>query len=317
MKKLTQKGFTLIELLVVIAIIGILASMLLPTLAKAKTKANRLKCSGNLGNIAKAFQAYSSAYDGVTPHLDPDNADNSYSIAKGYGGNSAQFRIDSWMQAFEIRGSLVTLSALASPLDPKTIAYQRKSGNGMGGKKYKTFDESKGATNDSSRMMQQSQSYAITLQNDAGVAATMAATTRNLVYRWDGKGTHGPINWNKRWNGNGNGNKDGNDQWQYPIKPMKTQETNNQFRLFGLMTSNHDTASFAGQKYFRAAGEHKNLSMTGFQAGEGNWVTSDGSARQGTESEFAMGLEAAHKVQGEGGSLSRGLCLQVLHPKQP
>ena len=313
----TQKGFTLIELLVVIAIIGILASMLLPTLAKAKTKANRLKCSGNLGNIAKAFQGYSSAYDGLTPHLDPDNARASYAVAKGYGGNSAQFRIDSWMQAFEIRTSLNTLSTLASPLDPKTIAYQRRYGSNMGGKKFQNFAQMRGWTNDRSRVRMQSQSYAITLQSDSAVAATMAATTRNLVYRWNSGGAHGPKNWNKRWNGNATGSGDGNDQWQYPIKPMKHRETNNAYRLFGMMTSNHDTPNFAGQKYFRAAGAHKQLAMTGFQAGEGNWVTSDGSARQGTDSEFAMGLAAAHKVQGEGNSLSRGLCLQVLHPKQP
>ena len=63
----TQLGFTLVELLVVIAIIGILASLLLPALGKAKTRANRVKCTSNLKQIATALKAFAGEHDNRMP----------------------------------------------------------------------------------------------------------------------------------------------------------------------------------------------------------------------------------------------------------
>lgn len=62
-----SKGFTLIELLVVIAIIGILSAMLLPALAKAKSKALSVQCISNMKQLNVALELYASDHQSEYP----------------------------------------------------------------------------------------------------------------------------------------------------------------------------------------------------------------------------------------------------------
>ncbi|MCD4825184.1 MAG: type II secretion system GspH family protein [Phycisphaerae bacterium] len=62
-----SRGFTLIELLVVIAIISLLASILLPSLNRARDLTKRTVCAANQRHVTLAYTSYASEYNSYVP----------------------------------------------------------------------------------------------------------------------------------------------------------------------------------------------------------------------------------------------------------
>ena len=282
------------------------AILLLPILAKAKNKANRMKCANNLATIGKAYHAMSGDIDGDTPHLygalsGPDG--NKLAQALGYDSLDDPYDTTRWMSAHAIRQSLYTPKSLVSPLDPEAIAAQRR----MGVHEF--------ADGSPVQVSSDSQSYAIAMQGDLITSDTLLIITRNIKNASDAQRRA----WYQSKGGRNNGDiwmyPNGNRPWSKHIGAAHIQDggMSGFAAEFHGEDGNKDDTPSSGLGPTEGPRKH---TMDGLSAGEANWGSSDGATRQGSSYEFNDQLRRARSSFNQGSAIAPGLNLTVLRPQQ-
>jgi prepilin-type N-terminal cleavage/methylation domain-containing protein/prepilin-type processing-associated H-X9-DG protein len=115
-----NRAFTLIELLVVIAIIAILAAMLLPAVAKAKSKAQRIACVSNTKQVGAALIMWAQDHEGKFPWLVTPTNGGSFSLSAA------------WQHFATVSNELVTPKVLHCPTDKERLPADSFAGGTSG-----------------------------------------------------------------------------------------------------------------------------------------------------------------------------------------
>ena len=258
-----RRAFTAVELAVVIAGLSIPA-MLLPTLGKAKAKANRLKCANNLKTITQATYVFASDHEELPWHMKGLSTDNPQGkrIARALGAKEVGdvYNVETLWRLYGFRDTLYSPKALCSPCDPAAQARLEKH-------PVKSFDGYQGRSD--FIVPRQNQSYAIHMGGDLFVADSILAMTRNF---------------------------DGDD-----AVPSKKPSGDTVTPKFGrsLRAKNLKHAHFIGAD----EASHSRV-MGGLNSSEGNWAMADGSVTQGSDPDLHQAIREHSQRWHEGLSIT-------------